>query len=50
MAAPRYPALYQVNTRVRLTELSQVLGRAATLDDFSDAELDRLAELGLDWI
>jgi len=50
MAAPRYPALYQVNTRVRLTELSQVLGRAATLDDFSDAEIDRLAELGFDWI
>ncbi len=25
---PRYPALYQINTRVRLTELSRALGRA----------------------
>jgi hypothetical protein len=50
MATPRYPALYQINTRVRLTELSHSLGRAATLDDFSDAELDRLAEQGFDWI
>ena len=46
----RYPSLYQVNTRVWLTELSQQLGRTATLDDVSDAELDRLAELGFDWI
>jgi len=41
MSAPRCPALYQINTRVRLTELSHVLGRPATLDDFGDAELDR---------
>ncbi len=47
---PRYPALYQINTRVRLTELSHALGCAATLDDISDAELDRLAEQGFDWI
>jgi hypothetical protein len=46
----RYPALYQINTRVWLTELSRVLGRSATLDDVPDAELDRLAELGFDWI
>jgi len=50
MPAPRCPALYQINTRVRLTELSQALGRAATLDDFSDTELDRLAALGFDWV
>ena len=50
MAGPRYPALYQINTRVRLTELAQSLGRAATLDDFSDAELDRLADQGFDWV
>ncbi|MGL6108539.1 MAG: alpha-amylase family glycosyl hydrolase, partial [Rubrivivax sp.] len=50
MAGPRYPALYQINTRVRLNELSRVMGRAATLDDVSDAELDRLAALGFDWI
>jgi hypothetical protein len=46
----RYPALYQINTRVWLTGLSRVLGRSATLDDIPDAELDRLAELGFDWI
>ena len=50
MADPRYPALYQINTRVWLTELSQKLGRRATLDDIPDAELDRLAELGFDWV
>jgi glycosidase len=45
-----YPSLYQINTRVWLTELTRELGRAATLDDVPDAELDRLAELGFDWI
>src|SRR5262245_56165814 len=48
--APRYPALYQINTRVWLTELSQTLGRHATLDDIPDDELDRLAARGFDWI
>src|SRR3954447_16561057 len=50
MSDLRYPALYQINTRVWLTELSQKLGRRATLDDIPDAELDRLAELRLDWV
>jgi Alpha amylase, catalytic domain len=50
MATPRYPALYQINTRVWLMELSQKLGRAATLDDVSDAELDRFVSMGFDWI
>ncbi len=50
MAAVRYPSLYQINTRVWLTELSQTLGRSATLDDIPDAELDRLAERGFDWV
>lgn len=50
MADPRYPSLYQINTRVWLTELSRKLGRPATLDDIPDAELDRLARLGFDWI
>ena len=40
---PRYPLLYQINTRVWLTELSRTLSKHATLDDISDAELDRLA-------
>jgi len=43
MASPRYPSLFQVNTRLRLSELSATLGRPATLDDVTDAELDRLA-------
>ena len=47
---PLYPSLYQVNTRVWLTELSKTLGRTATLDDIPDAELDRFVEMGFDWI
>ena len=50
MNGPRYPSLYQINTRVWLTELSKTLGRAATLDDIPDAELDRWAASGFDWI
>src|SRR4051812_1504668 len=50
MAEPLHPSLYQINTRVWLTQLSQTLGRAATLDDIPDAELDRLAAMGFDWI
>jgi hypothetical protein len=48
--APRYPALFQVNTRVRLSELGATLGRRATLDDIPDAELDRLARDGFDLV
>jgi glycosidase len=47
---PRYPSLYQINTRVWLTKLSRMRGRPATLDDVPDTELDRLAALGFDWI
>ncbi|MGF1614414.1 MAG: alpha-amylase family glycosyl hydrolase [Gammaproteobacteria bacterium] len=50
MNQTKYPSLYQINTREWLTELSQDLGRPATLDDISDAELDRLADMGFDWI
>jgi glycosidase len=50
MATPHYPSLYQINTRVWLTELSRTLGRRASLDDIPDDELDRLAELGFDWV
>jgi hypothetical protein len=46
---PLHPSLYQINTRVLLTELSQGLGRPATLDDIPDDELDRLAKMGFDW-
>ncbi len=47
---PLYPSLYQVNTRVWLTERSRALGRPATLDDISDVELDGVAGMGFDWI
>jgi hypothetical protein len=50
MNSPRYPSLYQINTRVWLAELSRKLGRPAVLDDIPDAELDRLATMGFDWI
>jgi hypothetical protein len=50
MTTVHHPSLYQINTRVWLTELSRTLGRPVTLDDIPDAELDRLAELGFDWI
>ena len=33
-----------------LTGLSELIGRPATLDDIPDAELDRLAGMGFDWI
>jgi hypothetical protein len=45
-----YPSLFQINTRVWLTELSQKLGRPAKLDYIPEAELDSLAALGFDWI
>jgi hypothetical protein len=47
---PRNPLLYQINTRVHLRRRAAELGRAATLDDLSDAELDRLADEGFDWV
>jgi len=46
----KYPLLYQLNTRVFLTELSDKIGRAATLDDILDSELDLLVERGFDWL
>jgi Alpha amylase, catalytic domain len=50
MRTPRYPSLYQLNTRVCLTEVSRALGRPTTLDDISDAELDRVGGMGFDWV
>ncbi len=49
-ASSAQPLIYQVNTRVWLTELSKSLGRPATLDDIPDAELDRLVQIGFDWV
>jgi hypothetical protein len=50
MSEARYPSLYQINTRVWLTEISRTLGRAATLDDIADADLDRVAQRGFGWV
>jgi len=50
MASPRYPSLYQLNTRARLTELGAELGRPATVEDFPDAAIDRLVSDGFDWV
>ncbi|HVO09478.1 MAG TPA: alpha-amylase family glycosyl hydrolase [Vicinamibacteria bacterium] len=47
---PRYPVLYQVNTRVLLTELGRKLRRPATLDDVPDEEIGRWSRLGFDWV
>ena len=44
------PVLYQLNTRVHLTERSRVLGRPATLDDITDDELDAIAARGFEWV
>jgi hypothetical protein len=37
MGEPLYPSLYQINTRVRLTERSRSMGRQGTLDTFPTA-------------
>jgi len=50
MTKSLFPTLYQVNTRVWITELSNKLGHLATLDDIPDSELDKLAGSGFDWI
>jgi hypothetical protein len=50
LPTPRYPALFQINTRVWLSELAAALGRKATFDDIPDADLDRLAADGFDLV
>ena len=50
MRYPRYPSLYQVNTRVYLSQLAAESGRAATLDDVPDRQLDEWAASGFDLI
>ncbi len=47
---PRYPSLYQINTRVLLSRLARLLSRPVTLDDVPDVELDRWASFGFDWV
>ena len=50
MKHSKFPSLFQINTRVWLTELSRDLGRKATLDDIPDNALDELEKAGFDWI
>jgi Alpha amylase, catalytic domain len=47
---PRYPLLFQINTRVWLQRLSREAGRQITLADVDDATIDGMAEKGFDWI
>jgi len=43
---PKYPLVYEVNTRAWLTELSARLGRPTTLDKVPHEEIEHLARLG----
>jgi hypothetical protein len=47
---PSHSALYEINTRVLLTQLTQKLGRHATLLDIPDRYLDQLASDGFNWL
>jgi len=46
----RFPSVYEINTRVWLQELGARLGRHATLDDVTDAQLEDIARLGFSWV
>jgi len=50
MEYPRYPSLFQVNTRAYLSQLAAGLGRPATLDDVPDGQLDEWAASGFDLV
>ncbi len=50
MTEQKNPCLYQINTRVILSELSQKLGRKATLKDISDQYLDQLKDQGFAYL
>src|SRR5512134_507896 len=50
MADRNHPLLFQLNTRVYLTERGKELRRPATLDDITDTELDALREHGFTWL
>jgi len=48
--APRYPSLYQLNTRVWLRRLSRECDKRVTLAEIDDATIDGFARQGFDWI
>src|SRR5437867_840396 len=43
---PKYPAVYEINTRVWLAELSGRAGHSLTLAHVPDEDLERIASLG----
>ena len=47
---PRYPSLFQINTRVWLQHLSREAGKRVTLAEISDETIDGWAATGFDWI
>jgi len=47
---PRYPSLYQINTRVWFRQLSRAAGKPITLADIDDKTIESFAEQGFDWI
>ena len=47
---PRYPTLFQINTRVWLDQLSRAAGKRVTLADIEDATIAGFAERGFDWV
>jgi hypothetical protein len=47
---PRYPCLFQINSRVWLQRLSREPGKRVTLADIDDATIDGFAERGFDWV
>jgi hypothetical protein len=47
---PRYPSLFEINTRAWLRRLSREAGRRITLADVDDATLDDIARRGFDWV
>jgi len=49
-AEPRYPSLFQINTRVWLECLSSEARKPITLADIDDTTIDGFAEKGFDWI
>jgi hypothetical protein len=50
MNGPLYPSLYQINTRIRPTDLSRDLRRPATLDDIPDADVHPPGKATGPWI
>ena len=49
-AEPRYPSLFQINTRVWLECLSREARKPITLAHIDDTTIDGFAEKGFDWI